>query len=160
MKIDAAIVDVRDAEAELAGALRKVGERHSTESDVYYVARTLAARCAQQLERIAAHANRYGVNEGRDPDGKLQLERVGRLSAELVSSEEATGVLLVHDLEELYLFAHRAELAWVVLLQAARAARDSELVAASQAGREEAERRWKWVRTAVKQASPQILAAG
>jgi hypothetical protein len=160
VKLDRAISDVQDAESDLADELRKAGERQAAESDVYHVGHTLAARCAQQLERLAPHAERYGAPEAQAPGGSSALETVRRLGSELVSGEKATGVLLLHDLRDVYLAAQRAELAWVVLLQASRAARDADLVAACQEGREEAERRWKWARTAIKQAAPQVLAAG
>jgi len=88
------------------------------------------------------------------------LERVRRAGSELLGREEASGPLLLSDLRGLYVVAHRAELAWVVLLQVARAARDQELVEAATQGRAEAERRWKWVRTKVKEATPQALVAG
>ena len=53
-----------------------------------------------------------------------------------------------------------AEIAWVILGQAAKAARDAELVTTAEQGLEEAERRWKWLRTKLKESSPQVLVAG
>jgi hypothetical protein len=69
-------------------------------------------------------------------------------------------MLLLHDLRETYVSAHDAEIAWVMLRQAAKAARDTELVATAEEGLEEAERRWKWLRTKIKDASPQVLVVG
>jgi hypothetical protein len=69
-------------------------------------------------------------------------------------------MLLLHDLRETYASAHDAEIAWVILSQAAKAARDTELVATAEEGLEEAERRWKWLRTKIKDASPQVLVVG
>jgi hypothetical protein len=86
------------------------------------------------------------------------LER-RRLASEMLGKQDVPGLLLFDQLRELYPTTHRAELAWVVLEQGAKAARDAELVAAAQKGREEAERR-KWVRTKVKESSPQFLVAG
>jgi hypothetical protein len=68
-------------------------------------------------------------------------------------------LLLLHDLRETYVTAHAAEIACVILGQAAKATRDAELVATAEQGLEEAERRWKWLRTKLKDASPQVLAA-
>jgi hypothetical protein len=48
----------------------------------------------------------------------------------------------------------------VVLVRAAKALRDEELLTAAKVGREKAERRRTWVRTRVKEVAPQVLAAG
>jgi len=161
MKIDHAIGQVCDAEAALGEELRVVGERHAVDADVYHVAHVLSARCRSQVERLRPYADRYGADEPELPEeGSTVVERLRRLSSDLLGKHEAAGMLLLDDLRDVYLTAHRAELAWVVLLQAARAARDDDLVEAAKAGREEAERRWKWLRTRIKEASPQVLAAG
>ena len=47
----------------------------------------------------------------------------------------------------------------MVLHQVAQAARDERLVSAASVGREEAERRWKWLRTKIKESCPQALVA-
>jgi hypothetical protein len=159
-RIAQAFDDVRAAEAELADELRTVGERHAPDADVYHVAHLLALRCSDQLEALAPHAARYGADPHTDlGEPSALLERVRRAGSELLGPEEAAGLLLLSDLRGLYVVAHRAELAWVVLLQVARAARDQELVEAATQGRAEAERRWKWVRMKVKEATPQALVA-
>lgn len=42
MKLDKAIDDVQEAEADLATRLRVVAERHATEHDIYHLGHTLA----------------------------------------------------------------------------------------------------------------------
>jgi hypothetical protein len=164
MKIHQAIEHVQDAECDLAGELERIGERHAADSDVYHVAKTLASRCGLQLDELRSHAVRYGAPERTvEPPsngGQDVVERARRLASEMIGKHELAGMLLLEDLRGLYVAAHRAELAWVVLEQGAKAARDAELLAATRKGREEAERRWKWVRTKVKEASPQVLVAG
>lgn len=163
MKLRLAIEQVKDAECKLAEELETVGERHAAEPDVYHVAKTLAVRCASQLELLRPSALRYGAPQrSLEPSsgGPDLVERARRAASELVAGHEDAGMLLLDDLRRLYLAAHEAELAWAVLEQAAKAARDAELLAAAQKGREEAERRWKWARTKVKEASPQVLLAG
>jgi hypothetical protein len=59
-----------------------------------------------------------------------------------------------------YLAAQHAELAWVVLLQAAKAKRDAELIEVVTRCHEEAETCGKWLRTRIKEAAPQVYAAG
>jgi hypothetical protein len=161
VKLDQAFELVQDAESDLADELRKVAERHAVDGDVYHTAHILASRCARQLDLLVPHAPRYGAAERHESNGSSPVvERVRRLGSELLGRHEVAGAMLLADLRDLYLVAHRAELAWVILLQAARAARDAELVAAADQGREEAERRWKWLRTRIKEAAPQVLAAG
>ena len=48
-------------------------------------------------------------------------------------------LLLLHDLRETYVTAHAAEIACVILGQAAKAERDAELVATAEQGLEEAD---------------------
>jgi hypothetical protein len=164
MKLHQAIEHVQDAECDLADELETIGERHAADSDVYHVAKTLASRCGMQLADLRPHAVRYGAPErllaAPSNGGPDVLERARRLASEMLGKHELAGMLLLDDLRGLYVAAHRAELAWVVLEQGAKASRDAELLAAARRGREEAERRWKWVRTKVKEASPQVLVAG
>jgi hypothetical protein len=161
VKLDHAIELVQDAEASLADDLRTLGERHAAEADVYHVAHLLAGRCTEQLERLLPHAQRYSAPERTDAGHSTgALERVRRLSSELLAGRPEPAMLLLHDLRETYVSAHGAEIAWVILRQAAKAARDADLVTTSEQGLEEAERRWKWLRTKLKNASPQILVAG
>ena len=160
MNVDRAIDDVLEAEHDLADELRRVGESHAADSGVYHVAATLAARCADHAALLEPHAARYGAGEAPPGDGSGALERVRRMASQVLGKTPASGMLLLADLKDLYLSAHRAELAWVVLVQVAKASRDEELLAAAQKGREEAERRWKWARTRVKEAAPQVLVVG
>lgn len=161
MKIDRAIRDVQEAEVGLAEELRRVGERHALHSELYHQAHTLAARCDEQLERLRPSAERYGspdaAHTGESPP---VVERLRRLSAELLGRHEASGLLLLHDLRILYLAAHEAEISWTVLIQAAKAIRDPELLHVAAECREHAETRWKWLRTRLKESSPQVLVAG
>lgn len=161
MKIDHAIETVQEAEADLAAELQKVGERHALESDLFHLGHTLSRIAEQKLARLSPLAERYGASPRSDvPRPSGVLERVRRLSSEALGREEQSGLLLLHDLRRLYVAAHEAEVAWVVLLQGAKAARDAELVAAAEDGRAHAETRWKWLLTRVKETAPQVLVAG
>lgn len=164
MRISVAIEQVQDAECVLADELDTICERHASDADVYHVGKTLASRCAGQLDLLRTSAERHDAPsrslDASADGGPDVLERARRLASELVGKHELAGMLLLDDLRSLYLTAHRAEVAWVVLEQCAKAARDAELLAATKVGREEAERRWKWLRTKLKEASPQVLVAG
>ena len=55
---------------------------------------------------------------------------------------------------------HAAEIAWVILAQVAQAVRDRDLLVVVSECHEQAETRGKWLRTRIKESSPQILATG
>ena len=103
----------------------------------------------------------------REPGSQLDLtpylgllETVRRKSSELLGRSEASGLLLLADLRSLYLSAQEAEITWVILLQAAKAVRDRDLLETATSCQHEAETRGKWLRTRIKEASPQVLATG
>jgi hypothetical protein len=162
MNMNKAIEDVHDAEAELAKRLRVTGERHASEADIYHLAHALARRSAEHLEALAPFAERYGAKPAADDVDKSPglLETLRRKGAEVTGRSEAAGLLLMSDLRELYLTAQHAELAWVVLMQAAKARRDAGLIEVVTRCHEEAEMCGKWLRTRIKEAAPQVYAAG
>lgn len=162
MKLDKAIEDVHEAEADLAKQLRSVGERHAVEADLYHLGHTLARRCAAHLRELAPFAERYGASPAPDrvDESPGVLETVRHKTGELLGRTELSGLLLLRDLRHLYLASQNAEIAWVILIQAARAVRDRELLTVANACHEEAETRGKWVRTRIKEAAPQVIAAG
>jgi hypothetical protein len=162
MKLDKAIEDVQNAEAELAKELRAVSERHAVEHDLYHLGHTLAKQCADHLERLAPFGELYGASSADDRihESHALLETLRHKSAELLGRSESSGVLLLRDLRNLYLTAQEAEIAWVILAQAAQAVRDRELLQQVRLCHEEAEARGKWLRTKIKESAPQILATG
>ena len=162
MKLDKAIADVQDAESDLAKELRAIGERHAVEHDLYHLGHTLARQCAEHLERLAPFAERYGAPAGDDAvaESPSLLETLRHKSSELLGRSELSGMLLLRDLRNLYLTAQEAEIAWVILAQAAQAVRDRGLLEVASLCHEEAETRGKWLRTRIKQSAPQVLATG
>ncbi|MFI0349398.1 hypothetical protein [Actinomadura sp. 9N407] len=160
MKLDKAIGEVQDAEADLAKELRRAGERHAVEHDVYHLGHTLARQCAEHVERLAPFAERYGVTPRKVADSPGLLDALRHRSAQLIGRSEVSGLLLLHDLRDLYLGAQEAEIGWVILAQAAQAARDGELLQAIGPCHEAAETRAKWLRTRIKVTAPQVLATG
>ena len=162
MKLDKAIEQVQDAEADLAGELRKIGERHAVEHDLYHLSHTLARRCQEHLDRLAPFAERYGAPSKTDDVAETPglLETLRHKSSELLGRSESTGMLLLRDLRNLYLTAQEAEIAWVILAQTAQVACDRELLRVVTECHEEAETRGKWLRTRIKESAPQVLATG
>ena len=162
MKVDKAISDVHEAESELARELRKVGERHAADNDLYHLGHTLARQCEDHLQRLTPFAEQYGAGStdtdvAESPD---LLETLRRKAAQLTGRSELSGMLLLRDLRNLYLVAQEAEIAWVILAQTAQAVRDRDLLQVASLCHEEAEARGKWLRTRIKESAPQVLATG
>ena len=162
MKIGTAIEDVQGAEEELAKQLRVTGERHAVDHDVYHMGHTLARKCAEHIEKLRQHAERYGspAGDASAATSPALMEALRHKASEMLGRSEMTGMLLLSDLRALYVTAQRAEIAWVILLQAAKAARDQPLVEVATSCHEEAEAGAKWVKTRIKVTAPQVLAAG
>jgi len=160
VKLDQAIDEVCGREAELVKLLRAVGGRHAAEPDLYQLGHTVAESCAEHVTRLRPFAARYGatVDDSAAPGGPGVLDALRGKGSELVGHGGAAGLPLLRDLRELYLAAQDSELAWVVLLQAARAARDPDLVEVATACHEEADGCGRWLRTRIKEAAPQVLA--
>lgn len=79
------------------------------------------------------------------------------MAATPLGRSEVTGLMLILDLRDAYLVAQRAEISWVILLQAAKAARHAELEQLATC-RKEAEGTAKWLRTHLRTSSPQVFA--
>lgn len=99
-------------------------------------------------------------DSARHWDGLAERADEFLTGAQLTGRAEASGLLLLHDLRDLYLDAQHAEISWTVLLQAARAAREPRLIEVATTGQEHAETRGKWLRTRIKETAPQVLATG
>jgi hypothetical protein len=162
MKIDRAIEDVEEAEAKLSKELRVAGERHAVEHDLYHLGHTLADGCSQRIERLSPFAERYGAagHDARAQRSPGPIESLRHKGAELVGRSELSGMLLLRDLKKLYLAAQETEIDWVILAQAAQAARDGELLRVVGECHDEAQACAKWLRTRLKESSPQVLATG
>jgi hypothetical protein len=69
VKIGTAIREVHRAETELADELRKVGERHAVEHEVFHTCHVLAAQCEQHAARLHLVAGRYDADLPDDDPG-------------------------------------------------------------------------------------------
>jgi hypothetical protein len=159
VRIGVAIDLVLDAEMNLAQQLGSLAQRHLSEPDVYHMSLSRGHACAEHAAKLrpflsdGAHAVTADTPTPSDPVGMLENG-----SPEDSGPVPATGLTLVEDLTAVYIAAHRAEIGWIVLQQAAKATRDAQLVSVTQACAAETEQTWKWLRTRIKDAAPQALA--
>jgi len=139
------------AEQELGRALREVGESHSDEPDVLAICTKLAGDCEDHAERLEPFARRYGEEAEDEPE---------RLHSELFGGTREGGLGLLRDLHDLYLMACECDMAWTLVGQAARGARDDDLLELVESCEGETATALKWLSTRMKQAAPQALVVG
>jgi hypothetical protein len=163
MKLDKAVELVTEAEEDLASGLARLAGRHAADHDVYHLGHTLADRSREHLSRLAPLASALGASEP-DPEAgapeRGPVDTLRRVAADAMGRSNLPALGMLLDLRECYLTAQRAEITWVVLSQGAKAARHAELEALAASCMEEVEGTAKWLRTKIKEASPQVLVAG
>jgi hypothetical protein len=139
---------LHSAEQLLAAALRAVGAGHADEVDVMHIARVLAEQCETHAEQLEPFAARYGDEEPSELDEPHR---------DLFGGVRSGPLGLLRDLNDLYLMACECELAWTLVAQAARGARDRQLLVLTGRCESETSIQVSWLRTRMKQAAPQAL---
>jgi hypothetical protein len=157
MKVGAAIEHLHASEGELAQHLRAVAQRHATEHDVYHVGHALSDKCEELVEALAPFATAYGQRVGDHDVASALAERVRRTTAAVLGRSERAGILLLRDLRELWVEASETEIDWVIVRQGAMAARDMDLMRTCDIGITQTEGVVRWLKTRIKESSPQIL---
>lgn len=132
----------------LANSYRQVAEGHADEADVRLICQQLAAQCDHHEEQLRPFTARYGS----DPSGEPE-----RLHADGLSETRRGGLGLLRDLHDLYLLASYLGMAWVVVDQAAKGARDRDLIRTGEECAKETEAQQQWLMTRMKAAAPQAL---
>jgi hypothetical protein len=151
------------AEVDLGDEWRKVAERHATEQDVWHTGHQLAEQCAARAEHVRSLGERYDSSISEPHDVALwetMLATVRRATAEFAGHRSEPGWLLLVDLRRLYAAAHEVDLCWIMLGQVAQALRDRELVSQVDALHRQLLTQIKWIKTKVKEATPQAIATG
>jgi erythromycin esterase-like protein len=159
-KMGMLIDQLHDAEMSLSDDYRKIGERHAAEHDLWHNCHTFARQCAARARQLRQTAEHYGKDIGEPHE----IESVRRLAAQarravanLVGRRPTTALLMLRDLRELYVTAEEANLLWVMLGQAAQAARDAELLETVEVLHRQIISQIKWLKTQVKESTPQVI---
>jgi hypothetical protein len=134
--------------ATLAKSYRQVADGHADEADVKRICQQFAAQCEQQEEQLRPFTERYGSHPSGEPE---------RLHADGLSETRSGGLGLLRDLHDLYLLAGYLDMAWMLVDQAAKGARDQELIDTVEACAKQIEAQQKWLTTRLKTAAPQAL---
>jgi len=161
VKLGNALERVRSSVEELADQLRVVGERHAAQQDVYHMGHTLSRRMEELALTLDPFLKAYGqdgTSVTLDADAvRAFTERVRRSVSNMTRMSAKTGMFLLRDLRELYVEASACEIDWTIARQGAMAARDQALVDVAVVGMDETKRVITWLKTRIKEASPQIL---
>jgi len=132
----------------LAKSYRQVAEGHAEEADVKRLCEQFETQCDHQEELLRPFTKRYGSHPSGEPE---------RLHADGLSKTRSGGLGLLRDLHDLYLLASYLDMAWTLVGQAAKGARDLELIEAIDQGAKQTEAQQKWLTTRLKAAAPQAL---
>ena len=163
MQIGGSLARLHETEGDLADELRKVADRHAAEHDVYHMCHTLAKLCDAIGHRLEPVAERYGRElPDEEPAGAWPriLATVRGSTGTIAARSSKSGLLLLRDLRELYLAAQECLIDWMMVSQAAKAARDQELISLAEDGQSETVRIIEWAKTRIKVAAPQALVVG
>jgi hypothetical protein len=162
-KIGLALKELYRAEEELADEFVKTGERLAAEHDVWYECKRFAEQCHLHADAIrpfaAAHEEQLAPPDDTTV-GETTTAALRHKLSELLGRRPESGLLLLRSLRQLYLQAQEVSFQWIVAGQLAQATRDRELLALVDELHRETLTQIKWLKTQVKQASPQALVVG
>ncbi len=139
---------LRQTELDLAEGYRNIGEAHSQEADVYYLAHTLAMQCETHAQKLKPFVDSYGEEKPEEPE---------KLYHEFFEQTRSGSLGLLRDMQDLYLMASACDIAWTMVGQAAQGLRDRELLEVVNSCEMETANQMKWIRTRMKIAAPQTL---
>ena len=162
-KIGRALRELYEAEEELADEYVKVGERLASEHEIYHGCKTLAQQCHLHADAIRPFAARWEQQLPPADDstvGETATAALRHKVAELLGRRPESGLLLLRSLRQLYLQAQEVSFHWIIAGQLAQATRDQELLTLVDQLHRETLTQIKWLKTQVKQASPQALVVG
>ena len=142
MKVGQLLAHMEELETALAADLRAVAGRHRDDHDVYHQCQTFAVTADHRVEALGPLKQRY---EGKG----VWSTALGDGSADLLE-----------DLRWIYLRSQEAAISWVMAAQAAKAARDKELLSLATECQTEVELQAKWFTTRIKTGAPQTLVVG
>jgi hypothetical protein len=136
------------AEQTLGDSYRQVAQGHHQEADVFHMCRQMAAQCDSHVAALQPIVDRYGEQREEEPE---------RLHAEGLAATRSGGVGLLRDMQDLYMLASFVDITWTLIGQAARGARDRDVIDIVERCEQEITKQLAWLRTRLKVAAPQAL---
>jgi hypothetical protein len=145
----------RRGEQTLADSFRVVGDGHAQHPDVLFICQALAAFSDDHVGQLTPIVERYG-----EPQEGGDVSEPERLHADGLAQVRSGPVGLLRDLQDLHVLGTLVQTTWTVVLQAAQALRDRELIALAEHANKETSRQLSWLNTRMKVAAPQALLVG
>ena len=162
-KVGLALKLLYEAEEELADEFVKAGERLAAEHDVWYDCQRFAEQChshADALRPFAAQHEQQLDPADEDTVGETSTAALRHKLSEMLGRRPESGLLLLRSLRQLFLQAQEVSFHWIIAGQLAQATRDHELLTLVDELHRETLTQIKWLKTQVKQSSPQALVVG
>ena len=132
----------------LAASYRQVADGHRDDADIHHLCLQLATQCDDHRKLLGPVVERYGSHPEGEPE---------RLHAEGLSETRSGGLGLLRDLHDLYLLATYLDIAWTMVGQAAKGARDRDLNDVVDQCAGDIEGHLAWLQTRMKAAAVQAL---
>lgn len=132
----------------LADSYREVARGHPDEADIFHTCTSFAKQCEEHAQALTPLRDRYGDHAQGEPE---------RLHADGLSRTRSGGLGFVRDLHELYLLASYLDIAWTLVAQAGKGARDTEMIDVVSRCEGQTSAQLKALRTRLKAAAPQAL---
>jgi hypothetical protein len=162
-KVGLLLRQLHDAETDLAAEYREVAQRQAAEQDVFYLCQTLAQQCEEHAREVRQWAERFDQDiHGSEGESALAnvMSLLRRKTSELVGRRPESGLLLLRDLRQLYLMAEEANVHWIALGQVAQALRDHDLLDQVSLLQKQTLTQIKWLKTRLREVTPQVLCTG
>jgi hypothetical protein len=134
----------------LADELLAVAQRHRSEHEIHHVTRDLAAWSHRNIAKIASIAAAHDLTLSRESDPRSFADQRS-------AGTRPSGLLLLEDLQNLYLMASANSLAWEMLAQLGKATRQSEILQLASDSHPQTLRQLRWANTMIKTLAPQTL---
>jgi len=137
-----------------------MADTHAAEHEIHHVALDIAAWSGENVQLLAAAARDNEIDLDEDADAPGRLAQTARAVTSALSGRSAeTGILLLHDLRDLFLHASDASVHWEMLAQIAQAKRNEELLRLAERCHPQTLRQIRWANTMLKALTPQILSS-
>ena len=152
--------ELHTAETDLADAFREIGERHGADHDIWHMCHQLAGQADGRAQQLRAHAQSYDVElraPRRSDTAQGIAAGVRHKASELLGRRPESGLLLVADLRRLFVASQAVNVHWLIAGQVAQALRDDALLSVVTPSHKQVLTSIKWLKTHLKEASPQAL---
>jgi hypothetical protein len=152
--------ELHSGESELEWRLLAAGERHRTEHEVHHVTTDLARwsrQNAQALATVAVTDSPWLAHVKQAVATNDAIASVRQRAATLIGRRLEPGLLLLRDVQTLFVLGTRNSVNWTMLGQAAQASRDSRLLTVVSECHPRTLRQVKWCNAILKETAPQIL---